>query len=847
MKAKVSFLVFILVICFLTPHLIAQPKLWGNLPHGGSTESGSIYEINLDGNDFQQICDFSKFNGRRPRGNLLLADNGKFYGLANGGFGPFGGVLFEYDAETNAYIVKHDFFDPETGMSASVSEGSLIQASNGKLYGVTQSGATNYDGELFEYDLQTNTYSVKVEFEQATKGKTPIGSLTEATNGKLYGVTFEGGANGLGVLYEFNPLNNTFAKLKDFDGINYGATPYDGVIQASNGKLYGMTREGGISGLGIIYKYDINTNVLSKIQDFAGAVTGSFPQGQLFQASNGLLYGMTGLGGAFDKGAIFEYNPGTNAYTKKFDFNDLTGEAPTGNFIETADGYLYAMTPGGGVEGKGVLFRYIPGIGAFTKLLDFYGVDYGEYPYGSLAADANGKLFGMTSSGGTYATSGILFEYDPLNGVFSKKFDFMSAQAGATPWGSLMKASDGQIYGIAYEGGSLHSGAIYKIDPDDYSYQVVYNFDLFIDGGYSHGSLIEASNGLFYGMAQGGTQFDGVIFAFDPSTSSCTVLHNFDVIIYGRGPRSDLLEASNGKLYGMTSEGGTNSDGVLFEYNIATSSFIKLIDFESASFGKYPRGNLIQAANGKLYGMTVYGGSFNNGVLFEYDPLTFTFVVKLHFDGTNKGAEPYGSLVEFDDNQLFGVTQRGGVNDMGALFVYDAASESYTKLISFDGPNGGSYPMSTLMVASNNKLYGTTRMGGLYDDGVVFNYDPAENLFTVLHDFMEYKDQPQYGAFLEVESDFGIDETNANSLQLNVYPNPVTNQFTISCPDIQGELQITITDVSGKLILTEEYFQTAFGEFVHIYEFPDLKSGIYTIRLLSGERAGVQKFIVIEE
>ncbi|MCK5080095.1 MAG: hypothetical protein KAR09_09125, partial [Bacteroidales bacterium] len=425
------------------------------------------------------------------------------------------------------------------------------------------------------------------------------------------------------------------------------------------------------------------------------------------------------------------------AFTKKFDFNDSNGKTPSGNFIELADGYLYAMTPGGGVEDKGVLFRYKLDNGAFTKLLDFYGEDYGEYPYGSLAADVNGKLYGMTFFGGTFATSGILFEYDPINEIFSKKFNFMSAPEGATPFGSLMKASDGQVYGIAYEGGSLQGGAIYKIDPDDYSYQVIFSFDYFNTGGLSHGSLIEASNGLLYGMAQGGAQLDGVIFAFDPATSSYTVLHNFDDIIYGRRPQGNLLEASNGKLYGMTPEGGTNTHGVLFEYNISTSSFIKLIDFESASFGEAPRGSLIQAANGKLYGMTTYGGSFDNGVLFEYDPLTFAFVVKLHFDGTNKGAKPYGSLVEFGDNQLFGVTQRGGVNDMGVLFVYDAVSESYTKLINFDGPNGGRYPMSTLMAASNNKLYGTTRMGGLYDDGVVFSYDPAENLFAILHDFTE--------------------------------------------------------------------------------------------------------------
>ncbi|MCK5765175.1 MAG: hypothetical protein KAH26_04290, partial [Bacteroidales bacterium] len=760
-SSRIFFLASLMLM--IIPNTFSQTKLWGTLPHGGNTESGIIYEIGLDGNNFQQIHDFPKFNGKEPREHLLLADNGKFYGMISGGFGTFGCVLFEYDAQTNVYIIKHDFFDPETGMTIQGGQGSLVQASNGKLYGVTQTGGSHYDGQLFEYDLQTNTYSVKIEFEDAGKGRYPLGSLTEATNGKLYGVTHSGGINDLGVLYEYDPQNNIFAKLYDFDGSAHGAEPSEGVIQASNGKLYGMTYKGGIQDKGVLYSYDINANVLNQVRHFVGPLTGTSPLGKLLQASNGFLYGMTSLSGLYGFGVIFEYDPGTDTFTKKYDFYNLDGERPFGSFVELADGYLYAMTYEGGVDNKGVLFKYNPGSGSFAKLFDFYGEDYGENPIGSLCVDANGKLYGMTWFGGAISNTGLLFEYDPLNGIFTKKFDFMSAPYGARPYGSLMKTSDGQIYGIAYEGGNLHGGAIYKIDKDDYSYQVVHNFDYLISGGSSYGSLIEASNGLLYGMAQGGAQLDGVLFTFNPATDSYTVLHNFNDIIYGKKPRGSLLQASNGKLYGMTTEGGTNNDGVLFEYDIASSSFIKLFDFESLGSGRYPREGLIQAANGKLYGVTLYGGTFSKGVLFEYDPLTFTFTVKLHFDGANKGEKPYGPPLEFGDNQLFGLTGYGGVNGMGVLFVYDAASDSYTKLINFDGPNRGAYPMSTLMAASNNKLYGTAKMGGIYDHGVVFNYDPAENLFTVIYDFIEYKDQPNFCAFLEVESDFGIDETNANS------------------------------------------------------------------------------------
>jgi uncharacterized repeat protein (TIGR03803 family) len=89
-----------------------------------------------------------------------------------------------------------------------------------------------------------------------TNGAHPNGSLIQATNGKLYGMTSEGGSINAGVIFSFDPSSYTYTKLKNFDGTN-GGNPYGSLMQARNGKLYGMTRKGGSINAGVIFSFDL--------------------------------------------------------------------------------------------------------------------------------------------------------------------------------------------------------------------------------------------------------------------------------------------------------------------------------------------------------------------------------------------------------------------------------------------------------------------------------------------------------------------------------------------------------------------------------------------------------------
>jgi uncharacterized repeat protein (TIGR03803 family) len=189
----------------------------------------------------------------------------------------------------------------------------------------------------------------------------------------------------------------------------------------------------------------------------------------------------------------------------------------------------------------------------------------------------------------------------------------------------------------------------------------------------------------------GGSYFRGTIFSYDPVTSTYTNVKDFDYT-NGASPYGSLVQASNGKLYGMTRDGGSTGRGVIFSYDAATSTYIKLLDFDGTN-GASPHGDLIQASDGKLYGMTNKGVGSDSGVIFSYDPAASTYTKLIDFDGTN-GSKPFGSLIQASDGKLYGMTNSGGSNHAGVTFSYDPVTLTYAKLSDFNGSNG-SYPQYT--------------------------------------------------------------------------------------------------------------------------------------------------------
>ncbi|MBK6989498.1 MAG: hypothetical protein IPH33_15445 [Bacteroidetes bacterium] len=149
----------------------------------------------------------------------------------------------------------------------------------------------------------------------------------------------DGGINNVGVLFNFNPVGNVYTKLIDLDAIN-GANPYGSLLQAGNGLLYGLTPSGGVNGAGVLFSFNPASNNFIKLFDFDGT-NGANPFASLIDAGNGLLYGTTRSGGVYGEGVLFSFNTAGNIYTKILDFDGINGSVPTGSLSQASDSLLY--------------------------------------------------------------------------------------------------------------------------------------------------------------------------------------------------------------------------------------------------------------------------------------------------------------------------------------------------------------------------------------------------------------------------------------------------------------------------------------------------------------------------
>jgi uncharacterized repeat protein (TIGR03803 family) len=409
----------------------------------------------------------------------------------------------------------------------------------------------------------------------------------QAPDGNLYGMTRNGGIpaiNYSGVLFKFNPTSGTYSKILDFNFTD-GFIPYGSLINGPGNKLYGMTTGGGISNAGVLFDYDPATNLYSKKFDFSDAIDGKYPQGGLMKASNGKFYGTTNSGGTYNGGTIYEFDPVTQMYIKKLDFADTYG---------------------------------------------------GIKPIGSLIEAMPGKLYGVTSQAGSGSgSSGAIFEYNLSTGNFIEKFVFSNTIIGLSPNGTLLKASNGKLYGTTTFGGTNNQGTLYEYDLSTTSVNTLANF---ASNGQPTASPIEAPDGRLYGLAS------GIAYRYDPVTMTYSLMTPGGATSGARtGP---LTLAPNGKMYGMTTNGGVNSKGTILLCNPVTNSYYKVADFSNMGVfaGTSPHGAMTLAADGNLYGVTSEGGLYGYGMIFKFDPSNNSLSKVLDFNGLNGRSPLYTQL-----------------------------------------------------------------------------------------------------------------------------------------------------------------------------------------------------------
>ncbi len=652
-----------------------------------------------------------------------------------------------------------------------------------QLWGMTKDGGEDGIGTIFHTNASGNLFRNNHHFKITNQGANPTYTSLIEYNGKFYGMTSRGGNNGVGsgVIFEWDPLRNLYTKKIDL--INPSGIASNGNIILKDGKFYGLTSYGGDYHKGVIFEWDPATNIYTKKIDFFDAI-GSNPNGGLTQWGN-KFYGMSSNGGSNGKGVIFEWDPSTNIYTKKIDLDETQGCNPNGNLTLKGTKF-YGMTNNGGLNGKGVIFEWDPATNIYIKKVDLIGLN-GSTPFGSLTLYGD-IFYGMTTYGGNN-DAGVIFEWEPTTNIYTKKIDLSNAN-GSLPYADLVRVG-GNFYGMTSSGGDYDYGVIFEWNPQTniYSKKKIFNSPISINSnnsdGYSPYGNLTLKEGKLYGMTfWGGSKNDGVVFEFDPSGSRYSKKIDLNSSINGQNPAGNLI-LCNGKTLGMTTGGGSNGTGVIFEWDPSGKTFTKKKEFDSMD-GSFPNGSFTKY-NGKLLGITELGGSNGLGVIFEWDPVSAIYTKKFDFTAAN-GSIPVGNLTFFND-KFYGMTTGGGANNLGVIFEWDPAINIYTKKIDFDGTNG-SFPNGSLTL-KDGLLYGMTKFGGSIlqpgepaGGGVIFVWDPLNNVFTKKFDFNNSSGNNPFGSLTLHEGVFygttnGLSGINGNTSKGSIFEwVPATNKFT---------------------------------------------------------------------
>jgi len=359
----------------------------------------------------------------------------------------------------------------------------------------------------------------------------------------------------------------------------------------------------------------------------------------------------------------------------------------------------------------------------FTTLVSFNFGD-GAYPqYMSLVQGSDGNFYGTTPFGGVSGTSFKITAGGQLTTLCY--FGESTCYQEEFPYAGLIQATDGNFYGTSWQGGTNRTGAVFAMTAGG-TVTLLYSFcsqTNCSDGDDPFAPLIQASNKNFYGTTlNGGTKGYGTVFEITAGGTLRT-LHSF-AYSDGASPIAGLVQAKNGKFYGTTLYGGAKGAGMVFEIT-AAGKFRTLHSFGGAGDGAHPYLGLVQATNGKFYGTTHDGGAHSHGTVFQVTAggkltMLYSFCSQKK---CSDGANPYAGVIQASDGNFYGTTSKGGASNWGTAFEITAGGKLAT-LHSFCSQKkctDGADPSPGLIQASDGTFYGTTTEGGANQDGTVYS------------------------------------------------------------------------------------------------------------------------------
>lgn len=827
--------------------------LYGLLNYNGTNDLGCFYKIQRNGSGFTRLYDLTTLSVGglyatptpyyHTDGNIYFADGNfikqfdpltsaindidivnQIFGRSihidaddwiyylTAGFTP---TLEKIKTDGTGWEQLHVFSNTTEGYG---SLSGVTEVPGDTLFGIMSQGGLNNGGSLFSIKKDGTGFVVHHQFQDAT-GSIPMSKLIYF-DGKLFGTTIGGGNNNIGVLFSIDADGSNYRVLYHFDaGVSGVGVHFGNIAISSNGRIFGSFSQA-YTNNHLMFKIDTSGENFSTFGNGFTLDVGYFGQ-DILLLNDDHIYFTTAEYGRHDGGALSDCDTSGNGGAL-FSFGAAaTGFRPKGGAIKGSNGKLFGTASIGGTNGNGVVYSVNQDGTNYLRIHELFDAE-GFEPTGTLLEASDGKLYGACRSGGP-TNSGTLFRLNKDGTAFQVIYSFPDFFEGNSPVGGLVEGSGGALYGTTFYGGLAGTGTIFRINKDGSGYTMLKSLDGGGDLNYPYNGLTIAGNYLYGAAGYGGAENKGGIFRIRTDGTNYQVLQDFTGATAGSLPVGSPIIASNGKLYGTTSGGGTNGEGIVYRIDTTGSNFLVLRNLGGTDGGS-PWTGVIQASDGLIYGATATGGFGVGGTVFKMNLDGSGFAVVKEFDYLNEGQSAVGIL---DLNGSFVlpvelVSFNAEKKQQTSLLLWETAQEMNSDRFEIERSTGAGFTSIA-----------TVRSAGNTNSLTHYSFTDHHPLNGINYYRLKQVDiDGKYTYSKTIPVNFEL------TTRLMIVPNPATDKIEIRLPANHHFTAWQIIDAAGKPVSQK----TTISSLTTIADIRSLAKGLYILQL-TGDKTEQQLFI----
>jgi hypothetical protein len=521
------------------------------------------------------------------------------------------------------------------GADGGLPEAGLIADGAGNLFGTTIDGGVGDYGTVFQLSgADHQTFTTLYRFTGGVDGRYPNGALIADGAGNLFGTTTGGGVGEYGTVFQLSGANHqTLTTLYRFTGGVDGRHPNAALIADGAGNLFGTTFYGGDDGVGVVFELSgADHQTFTRLYSFTGGADGGYPQTGLIADAAGNLFGTTSyFGGDDDLGVVFELSGADHhTFTRLHSFTEgADGGANRAKLIADAAGNLFGTTYGGGNGASSTIYE-ITNSGYVTLNRAHIAADFSASgTAGLLWQHSDGLLYEWQMNGTTIAAQGDVTTLDPAAWKLSSAADFSGDRMADTLWQS---PTTGEIWLWQMNGTALAT-ARFVGSPDPAQWKLLTSGDFNADGK-ADVMFQQAGTGLLYEWQMNGAAIaaQGAVTTLDPALWKLIGTADFN----GDG-KADLLwqSTTTGEIW----EWQMNGMAIASAAQLGTPDPAQWKLLATGDFSGDGRADLLfqQAGTGLLYEWQMNGNTIAaQGAIDTLDPTQWTFLKAGDFNGDGK-------------------------------------------------------------------------------------------------------------------------------------------------------------------------------------------------------------------